>query len=215
MGIIDWLSSGGVIMGILALTSLLAFAVIMERFNFYTRVQFRLKPFLRELYDSLDVFQTEAAEALCAEHPGPLSKIAMVGLKNWDSPRSELKEILEEAGSREIPVLEEHLGILATIAHASPLLGLLGTVLGIIESFQSYQQAIETLGAAGSGVMAGGLWTALITTAGGLTLGLICYVIHNYLFLRKEKIIADLEFATHEILRIITEKSEGAQRRRT
>lgn len=199
-------------MGLLFIASLIAVAVIIERFNYYRRIESKHNKFLKELYDNLSVYQTEAAEVLCRQNPGPLSEIALAGLAAWDRERDELKEILIEAGNRQIPKLEANLWILSTVAHTSPLLGLLGTVLGLVQSFQHYDQVAQSGQLPGPGLLAGGIWTALITTVGGLTIAIPTLIVHNYLYIKKERMINSLEESSQEILEILMEKRHGAVR---
>lgn len=205
---IDWVNKGGVIMYLLVLTSLISIAVIMERFNTYRKIEIRQNRFLKQLFDVLDVYQLKEAEELCQQNQGPLADIALCGLGAWDREKNELKEILSEAGNRQVPKLEANLGVLSTIAYTSPLIGLLGTVLGLIHSFQNYQTVANNGEIPGPGLLAGGIWQALITTVGGLTIGIVTQIIHNYLFLKKERMIAGLEESTQELLEILVEKRQ-------
>jgi biopolymer transport protein ExbB len=194
---LNWIEQGGVMLFLIATCSLLAIAVIAERFSTYRSTHRNSKKFLRQLYDFLTVKQIKAAEELCLENQTPLSRIALAGLEASDRPREHIREALTHAGAREIPTLEARLPILSTIAYTSPLLGLLGTVLGLIQSFQSFES--------GPSLMAEGIWKALITTVAGLTVGIISHILYTYLFGVKEELIAELENGSHELLEIFSE----------
>jgi biopolymer transport protein ExbB len=117
-----------------------------------------------------------------------------------------MREALEEAGLGEVPVLEDKLNLLATIAQISPLMGLLGTVLGFIRVFSELQSRgsqahMETL--------AGGIWEALICTAAGLAVAIPAYAAYNYLVNRVNGIVLDMEKAATEIVNIVSELSPG------
>lgn len=204
--LIEWLLKGGVMMYILILTSFLFVAVVIERFTYFKKTNTKISRFINQFYDCLDVYQIEAAEDLCKQNPSPVANIALAALSFSDRDHQNLKESIEEAGRREIPALESNLGILSTIAYISPLLGLLGTVLGLISSFQSFQEAAQHGGTPGPELLATGIWEALITTVAGLSLGILSYIIHNYLYIKKERMISDLESASHELYEIIVEK---------
>lgn len=204
---LDWFIKGGVMMYAIAFASMAAVAIILERFSFYRRIETGTKGFLKELYDCLDVRQTEAAEDLCKRNPGPLSAIALSAIGASDRSREELKEVIEEAGSREMPALDSNLGLLATIAGISPLLGLLGTVLGMISAFQQFQEEATKGGTRGTELMAGGIWEALITTVAGLSVAIVSQIVHNYLTTRKDRIAREMEEASYEILEIVSAKS--------
>lgn len=197
-------------MFVLAGCSLVAVAAAMERWSYFRRIEKGRQGFLKEYHDCLDVYQTEAAEELCRRQSGPLASIAMAALKASDRRRADLREVIEEAGRAEVPKLEHHLQVLGTVAYIAPLLGLLGTVLGIIDAFQKLQFATEEGLSPGPGLMAGGIWQALITTVAGLILGISMHVIHQILHSRKEGIVAELESASFEILEIVCAKKENA-----
>jgi biopolymer transport protein ExbB len=195
----DWIQQGGVMLLLIALSSLLAIAVVIDRFATYRRLDRYALRFIKQFYDLLTVRQIDSAIALCKEVDSPVSRMALAGLGASDRSREDIREVLIHAGSREIPVLEARLPILSTVSYISPLLGLLGTVLGLIQSFQAFD--------GGPGMMAEGIWRALITTVAGLTVGIISHILYTYLYGRKERLINDLEDMSHELLEIFTEQS--------
>jgi biopolymer transport protein ExbB len=200
----NWIIQGGIMLMLIAGSSLLAIAVVLERLSIYQRWDQYGHRFINKLYDLVTVHQIQAAEDLCQNHNSPLSRMALAGLKASDRPREEVREALLHAGAKEVPTLEARLGILSTVAYISPLLGLLGTVLGLIQSFQDFQLALK-LQQAGPGIMAEGIWKALITTVAGLTVGIICHILFTYLHARKEQLIHELESSSHELLEIFSE----------
>ena len=189
---------------LIAGSSLLAIAVVLERLSIYRKWDHYGHRFINKLYDLVTIQQVQAAEDLCHGQNSPLSRMALAGLKASDRSREEIREVLLHAGAKEVPVLEARLGILSTIAYISPLLGLLGTVLGLIQSFQDFQLALQ-LQQAGPGIMAEGIWKALITTVAGLTVGIVCHILFTYLHARKEQLIQELESSSHELLEIFSE----------
>ena len=184
---------------LIALSSLLAIAVVIDRFATYRRLDKNSMRFIKEFYDLLTVRQMDSAIALCKEMDSPVSRIALAGLGASDRSRDDIREVLLHAGSREVSTLEARLPVLSTVAYVSPLFGLLGTVLGLVQSFQSFD--------GGPGMMAEGIWKALITTVAGLTVGIPSHILYTYLYGRKERLISDLEDMSHELLEIFTEQS--------
>jgi biopolymer transport protein ExbB len=200
----DWIIQGGIMLMLIAGASLVAIAVVFERFSAYKKWDRHGHRFINKLYDLLTVHQIEAAEELCQNQNTPLSRMALAGLGASDRSREDIREVLLHAGAKEVPVLEARLSILSTIAYVSPLLGLLGTVLGLIQSFQDFQAALQ-LQQAGPGIMAEGIWKALITTVAGLTVGIISHILFTYLHGKKEQLIHELETSSHELLEIFSE----------
>lgn len=117
-----------------------------------------------------------------------------------------MRDALEEGGLLEVPRLEERLNLLATIAHISPLMGLLGTVLGFIKVFAAMQREGPFVT---SSALAGGVWQALICTAAGLAVAIPCYAGYNYLVSRVNSIVLDMEKASTEILNLLTSTGNG------
>lgn len=203
----NWIEQGGVILVLLGAASLLAIAVILERFLFYTKVENGRANFLNQLFDNLDIYEVESARNLCESNPGPLASIAMAGIQASDRDREGIKDVLEDAGAREAQVLSARLPVLTTLSTVAPLLGLLGTVLGLIRSFYVFDLEATRGGFPGIELLAGGIWQALITTAAGLTVGIVCHIAHNYLYTRKERLLYELEGDTSELLEIICDKT--------
>jgi biopolymer transport protein ExbB len=138
--------------------------------------------------------------AVCDETPGPVAHIVKAGILKHDRPKEEIKETIQDAGQHEIPRLEKNLSVLATIAHISPLLGLLGTVLGMIAAFQRIQ---AESGRVNAGDLAGGIWEALITTAAGLSVAIPTYVAYNYLVSRVNALVLDMEKSATEVVDLL------------
>jgi len=200
----DWIEQGGIILMLIGMASFVAMAVVIERFSTFRSIDRNNNRFIKKFYDLLQVRQFKTAEDLCREINSPISRIALAGLGASDRSKEDIREVLLHAGSKEIPVIEARIGMLSTIAYISPLLGLLGTVVGLIESFQDFHAALARQ-QMGPAIMAEGIWKALITTVAGLTVGIISYILHSILHSKKEHLILDLEGCSHELLMIFTE----------
>ena len=142
------------------------------------------------------------AISICDATPGPVARLVKVAILSRERGRDGVREALEEAGLVEVPPLEHKLNLLATIAQISPLMGLLGTVLGFIQIF-SKMQSQQTLVTMQD--LSGGVWQALICTAAGLAVAIPCYAAYNYLVSRVNAIVLDMEKAATEIANIVAD----------
>ncbi|MBT4838643.1 MAG: MotA/TolQ/ExbB proton channel family protein [Methylococcales bacterium] len=129
------------------------------------------------------------ATAYCKQNPIPMTNIILAGILNYQKSESELKEILEEAGRQEIPIIRKYLSTLGTIASAAPLMGLLGTVLGMISVFATLSQQ-QTVNA---NMLAGGISEALITTAFGMIIALPTLAFYNHFITHVQNLIIEME----------------------
>jgi biopolymer transport protein ExbB len=146
---------------------------------------------------------------LCEKTNGPIARILKEGLLKHDRPRAEIREAIEDASIHEVPLLERRLPVLATIAHITPLLGLLGTVTGMVEAFQVIQEKSSLLTPINPGDLAGGIWQALLTTVLGLCVAIPTYVAYNYLTSRIDGFVLDMEKSATDLLNILMEKREA------
>ncbi len=138
----------------------------------------------------------------CDEAHGPAIRVIQAGLLKRDMPLGDLRESLQEVAQLQVPRLEKNLPILATVGYVSPLLGLLGTVTGMIHVFQTVSGARGTVPV---GELAGGIWEALLTTAAGLVVAIPAYVAYNYLASRMGSEVNDMERAGIEMIQILKE----------
>lgn len=203
---IDWIQKGGPIMYPIILCSILAFAIVIERFYHLHRAKIDTKKFMDDMANILRRNRIVDAVELCDKTPGPIPHILKAGLMKHDRPRQEIKEAIEDAGLYEVPRLEKNVPVLATIAHISPLLGLLGTVMGMVRCFQTIQEKSTSLRPVSPGDLAGGIWEALITTVAGLSVGIPALVAYNYFVNRVSGFILDMEKAATDLVNMLTQK---------
>jgi biopolymer transport protein ExbB len=197
MTLIDVFKAGGPIMWPLLICSLIAIAIIIERLiNLrFTRV---LNPAVVERVTALaEGGKVESAIEVCRQKPGIYTNIVLAGLELTDRGEAAVKESVEGAGRHETARLNRYLGTLGTIAGVSPLLGLLGTVLGMIEVFHTIAES----GAGQAAQLSSGISQALITTATGLLIAIPALVAHNFFREKAEAIVADLERESLRVLR--------------
>ncbi len=202
---ISLLTSGGPMIWVLLIAGAVATAVFVERWLLYHRAQINSTEFLNGVRNVLKRENIVEAVSICDATPGPIARLVKIAILNRERGRDGVRESLEEAGLLEVPQLEERLNLLATITQIAPLMGLLGTVLGFIKMFAALQDAGP---AATVSNMSGGIWQALICTAGGLALAIPCYAGYNYLVNRVNSIVLDMEQSATDILNMVTDEPE-------
>jgi biopolymer transport protein ExbB len=139
------------------------------------------------------------ATAHCKQHESPMTRVLMAGVINYEKSEAELKEILEEAGRQEMPLIRSHLTALSTIASVSPLLGLLGTVVGMISVFATLSQGTTV----SPTMLAGGISEALVTTAFGMVIAMPTLAFYNYFLNRMQLLILEMERTSLRMVAIL------------
>ena len=196
------LTNGGLMLWLILLISAVAVAVFIERFLHFHRAQINSTECLNGVRTVLKRDNVVEALLICDATPGPVARLVKTAVLNRDHGRERVREALEEAGLAEVPRLEEKLNLLATIAQIAPLLGLLGTVIGFIQTFTLMQQ--DGLHAH-VGDLTTGIWKALVCAAAGLAVAIPTHAGYNYLVSRVNSIVLDMERAATEIVNIVTE----------
>lgn len=199
---------GGVIMIPIAILSILAIYVIAERWRFLNNSRVEPEHFLLTIEDMLKGGNVREAIRYCDQMDKPLSRILKAGIKRLGRPILDIEDAIKNAGKKESYLLESRMDWLATIAGAAPLLGFLGTVTGMIEAFLQIQ---SLQGAVNPSVLAGGIWQALITTAFGLTVGIIAYFFYNFLSAKINRMIFELENSSTEFIELLQTPSTKKQ----
>jgi biopolymer transport protein ExbB len=187
--VLELVKAGGWLMLPILICSVLALAIVIQRF--YTLRRSRVIPdgALQAVYRQYKAGNLTSEYINSLREKSPLEQVLAAALINRNQPRAVMKEAIEEEGRQIVHGLEYFLGALATIAAISPLLGLLGTVLGMIDVFA----AIVTAGVGNPGVLAGGISKALITTAAGLSVAIPALIFHEILSSRVDQLILDME----------------------
>ena len=196
----DYVSQGGVIMVPILLCSLLAFAIIIERLWNLRRKRVLRYDVLNLIEELLRDQKIPEATTLCKRHESTMTRVLLVALLNYDRPKAEIKEMIEDQGRQEVPYLERYLTTLGTIASISPFLGLLGTVVGLLKVFQAIAQVG---GMTNASVLSEGIHNALITTVGGLCVAIPSLITYNYFARRAEKLILEVERVSLRLLNIL------------
>lgn len=206
----ELLKHGGLLMWLLLGLGALATAIFVERVLHYHREQIHALDFLNGIRNVLRRDNVVEAISICDATPGPVPRLVKTAILTRDKGRDGMGDALEQAGLVEVPRLEQRLSLLATIAQLAPILGLLGTVLGLVEVFHTVQQ--EGL-AAPSGLLAAGVWKGLACTGAGLALAVPCYAGYNYLVTRVNAIVLDMEKSSIEIRTMLGEVGANEERR--
>jgi len=197
------LSEGGLVLYLILLASAVAIVVFIERFLHCHRAQINSTEFLNGVRTVLKRNNVVEALSICDATPGPVARLVRTAILNREHGRERVRESLEEAGLAEVPRLEEKLNLLATIAQLAPLLGLLGTVIGLMDMFSSMQTAGLH---AKIGDVSKGVWEALVCAAAGLAVAIPTHAGYNYLVSRVNSIVLDMERAATEIVNVVSDR---------
>jgi biopolymer transport protein ExbB len=194
------LEKGGPIMWVLLLMSLISFIIFIERLLFLHRGQIRSSEFVTGIKNIVRKQRLVEALTLCEETPGPVPSLVKASLLHFGEKEEKIRYEIQEAALVEIPVLEKRLGTLVALAKSAPLVGLLGTVLGLAQTFYKMEQGGNYSNAA---VLGNGMWQSLITTACGLAIAVLTYLGFHFLHGRVRALVRDMEWTGNEMLKFI------------
>jgi biopolymer transport protein ExbB len=193
----EFLVTGGPVLWAILACSALATAITLDRWFHVHRAHLRSgADFLKGIFNNLQRGNVVEAVSLCEEAAGPVAQIVRAGILEHKQGPGRVRKVMEEVGLIEITRLEKSLGLLLTLAQTMPLLGLLGTVLGMMQVLQAIHQKAPVVLATDLG---GGMWQALLTTAAGLTCAIPAYVAYNFLVFMVEKVVVDMERSVSEM----------------
>ena len=187
---LNLMGNGGPVIWILLACGLFAALVFFERLFNLHRAQIAADDFLKGVYNILNRDNPVEAAAICEEAPGPVARLALAAVLHHDDTLESIGRAIEDAGLEEIPRMERGLGWLATLARITPLIGLLGTVLGLMDVLLAAHRAAPLVQSAD---LTGGLWSALSATALSLVIAILAYAGYNLLVSRVESILLDME----------------------
>ena len=210
MSLFQILVKGGIIMIPIGLCSVIALAIIIERYVALRRIRINARTFVLQVKNLLLRKQINEAIMLSKQTPGPIAGITKAGLLKHNRARDEIKDAIEGAARSEIYIMEKNLGVLGTIAAIAPLIGFLGTVTGMIKAFMDIQ---ALGGSVDAGVLAGGIWEALITTAAGLIVGIPALIFYNWLQAKVEHHVFEMQETSNDLLDMLLEKEDTYENR--
>lgn len=204
----DMIQKGGPVMYLIISLSIIAFGIVIERIYNFNRARIDAQKFMDEVIKHLKRNKIIEAIEMCNQTPGPIAHIIKAGILKHDRSKPEIKEAIDEAAQLEIPRLEKHLPIIATIAHIAPLLGLLGTVSGMIKAFQIIQQKALAMIPVNPGDLSGGIWEALLATLAGLAVAIPTYVAYNYLMNQVDNLVYEMERSATDLVNLLSSRRD-------
>lgn len=193
---------GGWIMAVLAVMSVIAIYIFVERYMAILQASKEDRNFMNNIRDFIHHGRLDAAVALCKAQSSPISRMIEKGLQRLGKPLNDINAAIENVGKLEVSRLEKNIAGLATIAGAAPMLGFLGTVIGMINAFYDMSMAGNNVDIV---VLSSGIYQAMVTTVGGLIVGIIAYVCYNILVARIEKLVFILEARATDFMDILQE----------
>ncbi|NQT28302.1 MAG: MotA/TolQ/ExbB proton channel family protein [Candidatus Omnitrophica bacterium] len=194
--------SGWLIIPII-LSSFFSVAIIVERLLFYFSIKSNNLLVISKILDLVRKNKITEAIDICEKNPFYATNILKSGLSHYEEAKDVIKEAMENTSLYEIPKLERNLNFLSTIAHISPLLGLLGTVVGLVKCFYIIEQKTVSMGLVNPSDLAGGIWEALLTTVAGLCVAIPSYIMYNYFVHKVNLLTLGAERAATELLEFL------------
>lgn len=205
MSIWELVLKGGWIMAILAVFSIIAVYIFIERFLVINNASREDNNFMNHIRDFIHDGKIDAALALCRKTQNPIARMIEKGLLRIGKPLNDINAAIENVGKLEVSRLEKNIATLATIAGAGPMLGFLGTVIGMIRAFYDMSMAGNNIDIA---LLSTGIYQAMITTVAGLIVGIIAFICYNVLVARIEKLVFKLEARATEFMDVLNEPVE-------
>lgn len=205
------LIAGGPVMVPIILCSVIAFGIVLSKLIYFGSLQTDTHKLKNRVFDLLKENRIDEAIAVCQANKSPVAKILKAGILKSGESKETIKEAMEDISLFEIPKLEKRFTALSTIAHVTPLLGLLGTVTGMTGSFHTIQARASTMNPVTPADLAGGIWEALLTTVAGLIVAIPTFVAYNYLLSRVNAFVLEMERAATELLNFLHNMNEEKQ----
>jgi biopolymer transport protein ExbB len=194
--------AGGIIMIPLVLLSFVAVYIFIERYLAIRRATQEDAGFMNKIKDYIHEGKIESAMALCQSHDFPISRMIEKGVTRIGRPLSDVNTAIENVGNLEISRLEKSLPTLATVAGGAPMIGFLGTVIGMVKAFFDMANAGNNIDVQ---LLSSGIYTAMVTTVTGLVVGIIAYFAYNILVAKVEKVVFKMEARTMEFMDLLNE----------
>lgn len=206
LNILDLAIKGGWIMIVLAILSILGIYIFVERFMTLRKAMQKNPYLLDRINDNLRDNDPKSAMNYCERMNTPMSRILVKGVKDSNLDLPSLRQVLENNAALEIAALEKGLPILSTIAAVAPMLGFLGTVTGMVQAFWQMSNAGNNIDVS---LLSGGIYEAMVTTVGGLIVGIIAIFAYNYLVARVDKAQNLMEADIISFLEIVSDIRNG------
>ncbi len=206
-GLVQQIAAGGWLMVPLGICSLVVFSLTLERLIALRRGRVIPRPFVRRFTECVEDGQLSFEEAtqICEEFNCPVAEVFQAAVKRWGRPMMEIEQAVMDAADRVSDGLTRFLRVFHAISNVAPLIGLLGTVLGMIEAFETMSGG----GAAGSDLLASGISTALVTTAGGLSVAIPAYLAYMYFAAVSDRYLNEIDRLCQRVIDCIS--AEGLE----
>lgn len=195
-------------MWVLLLLGLMGLVLFVERALYLHRGQIAAKAFLEGIKNILAKRRLVEALTVCEETPGPVAAVVKAALLHADDTSESMRFHVQEAAVIELPAIERRLGAIGAVAQVAPLVGLLGTILGMATTFLAFEKGGDY---ATAGALSGGMWQALLATAGSLMLAIPAHLAHHFLSGRVRAIVRDVEWSGNEIMKFLLTEYRGIQ----
>ncbi|MDG1327988.1 MAG: MotA/TolQ/ExbB proton channel family protein [Flavobacteriaceae bacterium] len=206
LSIMELITDGGmagqIIIGVLFILLFVAVYLYFERLFAIKAATDYDANFMSQIRDNISSGNMKAAKVLCSQKNTPVARLTEKGISRIGSPLEDINTAIENAGKLEVYKLEKNVSILATISGAAPMIGFLGTVIGMVLAFHTLA---TSSGQAEMGTLAEGIYTAMTTTVAGLIVGIIAYIGYNHLVVKTDKVVHQMEATAVEFLDLLNE----------
>lgn len=202
ISVLDLAIQGGFMMVPIFILSVIAIYLFFERLMIINKANQSPEQFMDRVKESVLKGDINGAKFLCAQQDSPVARMIQKGLSRIGSPLKNIEASIENVGKLEIFKLEKNLSSIATIAGAAPMMGFLGTVIGMVEAFIAIAQEEGTVSPK---LLSSGIYTAMITTVAGLIVGIMAYLAYNFLITRVQKVIHKMEYTSIEFIDLLQE----------
>lgn len=206
--LIEMAAKGGWLMLVLLALSLVAIYIFGKKWWMIHTAGNIDKNFMKDIRDYIHEGKLKSATTLCEKYDSPVARLVQKGIERIGRPLSDIQTAVENTGNAEVARLEKGLPMLATIAGGAPMIGFLGTVLGMVQAFFNMAQAGNNLDIT---LLSSGIYTAMITTVGGLIVGIVAYFGYNYLTSNISDLIFKMENATIDFMDLLHEPADKAE----
>lgn len=200
-------AKGGWLMIVLLLLSIIAIYIFGKKWWCLRQAGKIDKDFMMDIRDYIHEGKIKSAKTLCSKYDAPVARMVEAGLSRIGKPLADIQTIVENVGNVEVARLEKGLPYLATIAGGAPMIGFLGTVMGMVQAFFNMSNAGNNIDIT---LLSGGIYTAMITTVGGLIVGILAYFGYNYLTARVSSLVYSMESAIIKFMDALGEPSPAA-----
>ncbi|MCE2893709.1 MAG: MotA/TolQ/ExbB proton channel family protein [Flammeovirgaceae bacterium] len=202
ISIMELALAGGWLMIPIVLSSFVAIYIFVERIITINKANESPDAFIGKIKELVLKGDITAAKMLCNQHDTPVARMIEKGVSRIGSPLKNIEASIENVGKIELFKLEKNLSVLATVSGAAPMMGFLGTVIGMVQAFISIAQEE---GSVSPKLLADGIYTAMITTVAGLIVGIIAYLGYNFLVTRVSKVVNKMEYSAIEFIDLLQE----------